>query len=715
MPQVPALSVPDVGQGFAQGDLYQRSYASPDAYGAGIGGALEQAGGVASKTALSLQDVANAAAVKDASVNAISQMGDAEAAYYTKTGKDALDSLPAFRQQMQDIRKNALAGVSNPAVARMLDENLTSEYERTYLRSGVHAGEQAKQYYVQSSNAAVQLAQSKAATASSADEFNGYKAAAISQADAGSKMMGIPLDSPQAMLERQKAAGGAWQTHLMVEAKTNPGQANEELKKVPDTEMSGPLRAQLQEHITQQELNLGAQGVAQRVVSGGPTGTVTQRENYMMAQLSPLIGKTGAAALVGGMSAQESGLDPLKTNPGDGKDGSNSVGIGQWNGTRYQQLVKFAVDNGGSPGDFHTQVEFIKWELTHDKAGAAAALKAATTPEEATAAANGKYEVSADKPGEAGYNRRLGAAVRLAGSEVSAPGLTPDSGPGQLVRLENEAKTAAEAYADKAHPGDEGFKTQFVLNATQRVRQQAANVMAEHNDIVNGAVQTLSEAAVTGQYKDWDSFRNDPNNAAALEQLPLNRRNAIQAQVVRMNTVQPSAEGDARFQQILGMDRKDVMELHLEDETTLTRRQLDQVNRTKAGWIKDAEKPASYDHAYNYLKGQGMVPDDIIQDKDKLNNYRGAMALKLEAFNRENIGKPPGNDDYIRMNNEVMKEYVSKGRIWNSNYPAYNFPVPQGDADQITEAFQRLHKRPPSPAEVKQIYLQKKGETVNAE
>lgn len=128
-----------------------------------------------------------------------------------------------------------------------------------------------------------------------------------------------------------------------------------------------------------------------------------------------------AAGIVGHL-VQESGLDPNARNPGDGRDGSDSIGLGQWNGARAKALVRFAAERGRPVNDFQTQLEFIDHELKGSEGRAGAALKSAKTVDEATAAFMG-YERpkgwTADNPtGGHGWDNRLAHAKRLSLGDV---------------------------------------------------------------------------------------------------------------------------------------------------------------------------------------------------------------------------------------------------------------------------------------------------------
>lgn len=91
-----------------------------------------------------------------------------------------------------------------------------------------------------------------------------------------------------------------------------------------------------------------------------------------------------AAGIVGNLQGESGqGLNPGAVNPGDGSDGSDSIGIGQWNGSRAQALKDYAASKRAPWSDLTTQLEFLHSELKGPEAGAYSGLIAAKTPEEA--------------------------------------------------------------------------------------------------------------------------------------------------------------------------------------------------------------------------------------------------------------------------------------------------------------------------------------------
>lgn len=107
---------------------------------------------------------------------------------------------------------------------------------------------------------------------------------------------------------------------------------------------------------------------------------------FVKQGLSPV----AAAAKTGSFMA-ESNLNTAARNRGDGRDGSDSIGIAQWNGPRAQGLRTFAAQNGLDPNDYNTQLRYAWHELNGPEAATLEKLRTAQNVQEAAAAAVG-YE-----------------------------------------------------------------------------------------------------------------------------------------------------------------------------------------------------------------------------------------------------------------------------------------------------------------------------------
>lgn len=190
------------------------------------------------------------------------------------------------------------------------------------------------------------------------------------------------------------------------------------------------------------------------------------REGYVMSYLTGKgLAPHQAAGFVGNL-IQESSLNTGANNPGDGADGSDSIGIGQWNGDRARNLRAFAKGTGREVGDIDTQLDFALHEMGLGNAElrnlpgwgaegrAGQALKSAQDVQSA-AAAGISYErpsgwSQANPTAGHGWDNRFGHAQRLAGMNWSgqqvastAPTAAPASQqPVQVASLDPSAGMA---------------------------------------------------------------------------------------------------------------------------------------------------------------------------------------------------------------------------------------------------------------------------------
>lgn len=95
------------------------------------------------------------------------------------------------------------------------------------------------------------------------------------------------------------------------------------------------------------------------------------------------------ASALAGHAMAESGARPGARNRGDGRDGSDSIGLFQWNSDRARNLQNFARDNKLDPWERSTQLEFAAWELANTESDAGKKIKGAKSLEEANAAVFG--------------------------------------------------------------------------------------------------------------------------------------------------------------------------------------------------------------------------------------------------------------------------------------------------------------------------------------
>ena len=120
--------------------------------------------------------------------------------------------------------------------------------------------------------------------------------------------------------------------------------------------------------------------------------------NPAMHAMNRLVNELGidpkaASGIVGGLMLESGGnttdISPTAKNPKSG-----SYGIGQWLGSRQDDLMAFAEETGGDPNNLDTQISFLIHELKGSENGALQEILKAQTPDEAGRLADQFYERS---------------------------------------------------------------------------------------------------------------------------------------------------------------------------------------------------------------------------------------------------------------------------------------------------------------------------------
>jgi hypothetical protein len=193
-----------------------------------------------------------------------------------------------------------------------------------------------------------------------------------------------------------------------------------------------------------------------------------------------------AAGIVGNLLA-ESSLSTDARNAGDGRDGSDSIGIGQWNSDRAKALKDFAASNGGDWKDLNVQLAFVDHELNGTESGAGSKLKSAKDVQEATEAFI-MYERPAGSQNGArsahNYNGRLKFAQQAAG-ETIRPDWYLSQTPENQLKLERLADAEQQRMNTQAAAQQKANQAQ--ANDDFRLRIAVADPTLTQQDILNDA------------------------------------------------------------------------------------------------------------------------------------------------------------------------------------------------------------------------------------
>src|SRR5678815_2941530 len=109
-----------------------------------LGSAFEQAGNRFETNALARQNLENETWAKDADVDVMVKIGQAQSEFDQLEGRNATEALPGHMERIKSIRQEALDQAPNGMARKMLDQSISRRVGFAIVDSGHKAGTQAK-------------------------------------------------------------------------------------------------------------------------------------------------------------------------------------------------------------------------------------------------------------------------------------------------------------------------------------------------------------------------------------------------------------------------------------------------------------------------------------------------------------------------------------------------------------------------------------------
>jgi hypothetical protein len=311
--------------------------------------------------------------------------------------------------------------------------------------------------------------------------------------------------------------GKAWVKRLELQAMTDPWKAKQMMDRA---EIPGLLKVQLQETINRSAVQVGARNIASSTAPYN-AGDVAGRYNYGLQKFVGLgYSKEQAMGIMNNLTHESGGrLHGGAINPGDGSDGSDSIGIGQWNSKRAVALKEFAAAQGKDWKDYDVQLDFVHQELNGSESKAGAILKSATSAADATE----KFMTHYERPdaAKAGLNNRLAAGKYAGELGINGDSLAPKSFDATQT---NDWIKRARAEAERQFPGQVTVADQAEMRVLQTVGR-TERVAAEYRQEQFAAVQSTVQQ---NKPKNLDElYRSDPRMMRAYAGMSLEHQTRI--------------------------------------------------------------------------------------------------------------------------------------------------------------------------------------------
>lgn len=669
------------------GSGYQNINVSASMFGGNVGGAVADLGrsisgfgDVQADHAIKFQQQQNQGDADTAFLQAMTEMGQLEAQFYSLQGQAALDAYPAFIESVKEIN-NRVGSDLNVAARQLFQSDFTRRMAFAFSDGARHAASENKNYLTSQNAARTQLAIDDSGVRFANNEA--FEANLSSIREEVNKQATLLGWSPEeTAVKERELISAAWGTRLQGMALTQPEEAMrlfQENKESMTAEDSLAVQKSIQDSLH----TLGSRQIAD-AVNGGTDETARALRAMQLLQAGGLT-REQAAGMVGGFMA-ESNMRPGVVN------GIGAAGIAQWLGPRRDALRRYATSVGQDWRDFDTQIAFVLHELKTEEKGAGGRLLRATTVEEAAAAAAGYERAEGYSPnnpaGIALWDRRLANAKQLLNVAGIGP-ITP--GGGSQGSLE-ERVAAGRRMAEEQSPGDATYADMVET----RIRTDFNNIRAQDADEIRGIFndvqgRALGPPGMTGP-TDLDTFLADPVNRTLFFSLPRGGENSQETieKVIRANAeqkdIKPTPENYDRYKELRGMAITDPdgfgkVQIALENlpkdwKVELIKLQTQKPDQTPS----NPALPNALNVTKSATTALGLTPEG---DPVKYNQYVGALSQRINNFYQVN-NRVPSDEEIRQIGDDLLRPIAYQSGALFGSWSTENFML---DAKTIDGEF----------------------------
>ncbi len=438
-------------------------------------------------------------------------------AFYRKKGQDAINGAQAATDKLIQLKNESLGMAANPyqrkALSRMLDAQLTE------ATNGIsrHVAVQSQEWQKQTALARQSLNRNQASL--EWNDIGKIEVLAKANEDAAlevARLMGAAPDSDiaksLAASARSDIFSASIQQHLQNDQKRAALALYDRVKGQLDEKDNVRLAAALKSTAIDVEAE-------DWIIRNTPNQTRQESRRFWEAKgYSP-----EAASALAGHEGAESGGNPKAVNPKDGRDGSDSIGIFQWNSDRSKGLLKFAREKGLDPYERKTQLEWAAHELETTEADAGRRLKGAKSLEEANQAVF-SYLRPAKQTGrmdltQAAFNGGVGVDKANAQGLIMAaqndPGVSRETKAAITTKLQREsaALEAQRAAGLKAVTDQWQALTQAIMLSPDSVPKGALAPVADGFRQYGDQSMFVNASTIAGMEETLRNFASAPKTA----------------------------------------------------------------------------------------------------------------------------------------------------------------------------------------------------------
>lgn len=660
--------------------------------------------------------------------------------YYALQGKDAVDQLPQYQKQIQDLQQQQRDGLKDPVAQHMFDQVSTRRTQMELDAMSRYADTQNKVYQQQASDGMVKSFQQQAMDKwNDPVLFNGMANSITAERMSHAAATGQPVEYAQAQIHGDLSK--MWTDRLSVMANSDPVAAYQTLENGEDwtanggaqhTDVKGQIDPavlpSLEAHLLSGAKQVLARNVAHGMIYGA--GALDPAAMYSAVQ--------GAKPLSAVVEQNESG--------GNDFDADGNLLTSPKGAQGRMQVMPATSANPGfgvTPAKDNSPAELAR--VGRDYLGAMSARY--QDPALTLAAYNAgpgnvdkwiaKYgdprtgQISdADFISKIPFSETRGY-VGKGLSMIQQPGDKPTALPttSELRTLLPGKVDEARDIATRMFPNDPSFAD----SVASRVASYGNTILEGTSAQENAARDTLTRLMLgskpdgSDRITSMDGLLASPEGKAAWGQATPEVQEAIQNRLSKAN-VPLTQDGLNSYYKLRGEAVNDPESFMKENLASSYGQMpdhlvLDLINRQTSISKKDA---AQAEKDLNWTRTKGDVEDMLrpmglgssvkagSKQADQTSQFYGKLEGALETYHDQN-GKYPDTPTTRKLAGSLLVQGVQESGHWyqpNKTIPAFSspdlsqfsVPVPAAQKQQLSSTFQRVMGRAPTDAELQQWY-----------
>ncbi len=650
-------------------------------------------------------------------------------AFYSLKGEAAIKAMEPTMKRLDELKQNYLANTNNDRQRRELNKRLgffTAEAEDAM---GRYVGQQSLVWKDSVAKGQVRNALDEAAVSYNdpANVTLHLKGAAQIEYDRVIKNGGSP---EEATAMARSVTSNGYKSVIQLMALKDPAAAQRFFEANRDKFDAADLVA-IEGQIQTIRTSITAQAQATAMLSGLPETEQAKKGTQQSLQFWTSDGYTQkvSAGITAGF-LRESQFSPGAVNPRDGRDGSDSINIGQWNQARATAFKDYARKNGLDPNDMATGLKYAKaeidGEIPYSISGLSPDFKArlqnAKTEKEAADIMTRGYFRPKYTEGESAHRQnsasqilaKYGDPLRDAvndatGSAPSAPAGNdqPKNGP-QYVDTRKMLLDADAAY-------DLATRRNMEINATNEPQRRATQAQLEMNLAMQKRQIEMTKLQLDINVDKWMQT-GGPNGTAATtrpppeiwNQLHYEKQKSIDATLVH-NAKGTDAVTDqqAWYELQRGLTSADpkVREEYANKPLWEYKAKLSNQDFQEIAKMQGAARKGDPDKNLTHVRNINQMVDDTLlklgvdttpkpgaTDATKALQFRRLAQDKITALEVE-TGKKSTPEQQQKIIDSLAINVVTKpGILWDSTKSRYEMTikdVPDAEKSKITDALKR--------------------------